>query len=195
MLAATVTIPLASMLNGPLVNGVTLVLAVVAAMPANVSFAKALIAVTTVLLEATVTGPSFTASIGLETTIVAVAVSQFAGVTFDPVDGLASHNWYVIVYVPDGVLAATVTIPLASILNGPLVNGVTLVLAVVAAIPANVSFVKAFTAVTTVLFEATVTGPSFTASIGLATTIVAVAVSQLDGVRFDPVDGLASHNW
>ncbi len=80
------------------------------------------------------------------------------------------------------MLAATVTIPLASILNGPLVNGVTLVLAVVAAIPDNVSFVKAFTAVTTVLLEATVTGPSFTASIGLATTIVAVAVSQLAGL-------------
>jgi hypothetical protein len=33
VLAATVTIPLASMLNGPVVNGVTLVLVVVAAMP------------------------------------------------------------------------------------------------------------------------------------------------------------------
>jgi hypothetical protein len=28
-------------------------------------------------------------------------------------------------YVPLGVLAATVTIPLASMLNGPVVNGVT----------------------------------------------------------------------
>jgi hypothetical protein len=36
-------------------------------------------------------------------------------------------------YVPLGVLAATVTIPLASMLNGPVVNGVTLVLVVVAA--------------------------------------------------------------
>jgi hypothetical protein len=34
-----------------------------------------------------------TASIGLFTTTAAVAVSQFAGVTFNPVDGLASHNW------------------------------------------------------------------------------------------------------
>jgi hypothetical protein len=51
------------------------------------------------------------------------------------------------------VLAATVTIPL-SMLNGPVVNGVTLVL-VVAAMLLNVSFVNAFNAVTTVLFDAT----------------------------------------
>jgi hypothetical protein len=46
------------------------------------------------------------------------------------------------------VLAATVTIPLASMLNGPVVNGVTLVLVVVAAMLLNVSFVNAFNAVT-----------------------------------------------
>jgi hypothetical protein len=63
-----------------------------------------------------------------------------------------------------GVLAATVTIPLASMLNGPVVNGVTLVLVVVAML-LNVSFVNAFNAVTTVLFDATVTDGSFTASI------------------------------
>jgi hypothetical protein len=40
----------------------------------------------------TVTDGSFTASTGLFTTTVAVAVSQFAGLTFNPVDGLASHN-------------------------------------------------------------------------------------------------------
>jgi hypothetical protein len=56
-------------------------------------------------------------------------------------------------YVPLGVLAATVTIPLASMLNGPVVNGVTLVLVVVAAVLLNVSFVNAFNAVTTVLFD------------------------------------------
>jgi hypothetical protein len=50
-------------------------------------------------------------------------------------------------YVPLAVLAATVTIPLASMLNGPVVNGVTLVLVVVAAMPLNVSFVNAFNAV------------------------------------------------
>jgi hypothetical protein len=41
-------------------------------------------------------------------------------------------------YVPLGVLAATVTMPLASMLNGPVVNGVTLVLVVVAAMLLNV---------------------------------------------------------
>jgi hypothetical protein len=70
-------------------------------------------------------------------------------------------------------------------------RGVTLVLVVVAAGLLNVSFVNAFNAVTTVLFEATVTDGSFTASIGLFTTTVAVAVSQF---TFNPVDGLASHN-
>jgi hypothetical protein len=64
------------------------------------------------------------------------------------------------------VLAATVTIPLASMLNGPVVNGVTLVLVVAAATPFNVSFVNAFNAVT-VLFDATVTDGSSTASIDL----------------------------
>jgi hypothetical protein len=84
------------------------------------------------------------------------------------------------------VLAATVTIPLASMLNGPVVNGVTLVLVVVAAGLLNVSFVNAFNAVTTVLFEP-VTDGSFTASIGLFTTTV-VAVSQFAGLTFNPVD-------
>jgi hypothetical protein len=55
----------------------------------------------------------------------------------------------------------------------------------------NVSFVNAFNAVT-VLFDATVTDGSFTASIGLFTTTVAVAVSQFAGLTFNPVDGLAS---
>jgi hypothetical protein len=41
---------------------------------------------------------------------------------------------------------AAFTIP-SSILNGPVVNGVTLVLVVVAATPFNVSFVNAFNAV------------------------------------------------
>jgi hypothetical protein len=89
----------------------------------NVSFVNAFNAVTTVLFEATVTDGSFTASIGLFTTTVAVAVSQFVGTSFD--------GWFIgIAYVPLGVLAATVTIPLASMLNGPVVNGVTLVLVV-----------------------------------------------------------------
>jgi hypothetical protein len=46
----------------------------------------------------------------------------------------------------------------------------------------NVSFVNAFNAVT-VLFDATVTDGSFTASIGLFTTTVAVAVSQFAGLH------------
>jgi hypothetical protein len=58
-----------------------------------------------------------------------------------------------------------------SMLNGPVVNGVTLVLVVVAAMLLNVSFVNAFNAVTTVLFDATVTDGSFTASIGLFTQL------------------------
>jgi hypothetical protein len=71
-------------------------------------------------------------------------------------------------------LAATVTIPLASMLNGPVVNGVTLVLVVVAAM-LNISrhaFNRYYR-----IFDATVTDGSFTASIGLFTTTVAVAVS------------------
>jgi hypothetical protein len=88
------------------------------------------------------------------------------------------------------LLAATVTIPLASMLNGPVVNGVTLVLVVVAAM-FNVSFVNAFNAVTTVLFDATVTDGSFTASIGLFTGCSGIAI---DGLTFNPVDGLASHS-
>jgi hypothetical protein len=51
-----------------------------------------------------------------------------------------------------------------------------------AAMLLNVSFVNAFNAVTTVLFDATVTDGSFTASTGLFTTnTVAVAVSHLLG--------------
>jgi hypothetical protein len=55
----------------------------------------------------------------------------------------------------------------------------------------NVSFVNAFNAVTTVLFDATVDG-SFTASIVYYNWL---AVSQFAGLTFNPVDGLASHNW
>ena len=98
-------------------------------------------------------------------------------------------------YVPLAVLAATVTIPSASMLNGPVVNGVTLVLVVVTAMLLNVSLANAFNAVTIVLFDATVTDGSFTASTGLFTTTVAVAVLQFAGLTFNPVDGLASHNW
>jgi hypothetical protein len=60
-----------------------------------------------------------------------------AGATLNPVDGLASQlvrdvgtTWGI----------ATVTIPFASILNGPVVNGVTFVI-VAATTPFSVSFV------------------------------------------------------
>jgi hypothetical protein len=61
--------------------------------PFKVSFDVTFCTVTGVVADAIVVGPSFTASIGFKTTTVAVALSQFAGLTFNPVDGLASHNW------------------------------------------------------------------------------------------------------
>jgi hypothetical protein len=75
-------------------------------------------------------------------------------------------------YVPL-VLAATVYIPLASMLNG-VVNGVTLVLVVPMLLNVICQCVQCH-----LLFEATVT--IVHASIGLFTTTVAVAVSQLLG--------------
>jgi hypothetical protein len=62
-------------------------------------------------------------------------------------------------YVPLGVLAATVTIPLASMLNGPVVNNIGIYWWYWL-LPGCVSFVNAFNAVTTVLFDATVTDGS-----------------------------------
>ena len=73
------------------------------------------------------------AIIGLPTTIVAVAVSQFDGTA--PV----SHNWYTILYVPETVFGAKVNTPLASILRGPVVIGVTSVFDPVTATPFRVS--------------------------------------------------------
>jgi hypothetical protein len=61
-------------------------------------------------------------------------------------------------YVPLEVLAAGF-IPLASMLNGPVVNGVTLVLVV--AVAACQTYHCQCVQVTTVLFEATVTDGSF----------------------------------
>jgi hypothetical protein len=52
------------MLNGPVVNGVTLVLVVVAAMPLNVIICQCVQCRYYLLFEATVTDGSFTASIG-----------------------------------------------------------------------------------------------------------------------------------
>jgi ethanolamine transporter EutH len=85
VLAATVTIPLASMLNGPVVNGVTLVLVVVAAMPLTYHLSMRSMP----LLPYWQQLPVVHCIYWLFTTTMA-AVSQFAGLTFNPVDGLAS---------------------------------------------------------------------------------------------------------
>ena len=88
------------------------------------------------------------ATIGLPTTTVAIAVSQFEFAGVVP----ASHNWYVIVYVPDVVFGANVNTPSASILNGPVVIGVTSVLDAVTGTPFKVSFKVTFpTVVATVV--------------------------------------------
>jgi hypothetical protein len=80
-LAATVTIPLASIINGPVVNGVTLVLVVVAAMLLNVISMRSMPLLPYCLMQQLPMDHS--SSIGLFTTTVAVAVSQFAGLTFN----------------------------------------------------------------------------------------------------------------
>jgi hypothetical protein len=133
----------------------------------------------------------------LPTITVTVAVLQLAGTTFNPVTGFASHNWYVIVYVPDGVFGAKVNTPLASILNGPVVIGVTFELAAVTTNPFKVSLLVTFpTVVATVVLEACVGYVvSAIAAIALPTTIVTVAELQLAGTTFNPVTGFASHNW
>ena len=100
----------------------------------------------------------------------AVAVSQFAGLA------PTSHNWYVIVYVPLGVFAANVNTPSESILNGPVVIGVTSVFDAVTKTPFNVSLSVTSPTVVTVVDAGTLYDGSFIASIGLATITVAVAV-------------------
>ena len=144
MLAARVITPLASTLNGPVTIGVTLVLVVVTGTPFNVSFPVTVPGtVVATVPDGTVTVSSM-ASITLATVTLAVTESQLAGTTLIPVIGSASHNWYVITYVPDGVLPASVITPFASTLNGPVVNGVTLVLAAVTKTPFKVSFPVTF---------------------------------------------------
>ena len=94
-------------------------------------------------------------------------------------DGAAvSHNWYVIVYVPLGVLAANDKSPLAFILSGPFATGVTSVFAVVTTTPLIVSFVITLPTFITPEPEATVVGPSSTASIKL------VGVGVINDVLF-----------
>ena len=157
---ATVKFPLASILNGPLLTGVTSVLTGVAGAPLTVSFA--------VTFPPVAGKESLLATIALFTTTVAIARVQF--------DGIAptSQISYSMLYVPLGVFGATVKFPSASILNGPFVTGVTSVLAGVAGTPLTVSFAVTFPpAAENVLLLAT---------IGLLTTTVTVAVVQFAGV-------------
>ena len=93
MFGANVKTPFVSILNGPVVTDVTSVFAAVTATPFNKSFAVTFWTTVGVVAVGNVVGPSLMASIGLATITVATAVSQFAGVTFNPVVGLASHNW------------------------------------------------------------------------------------------------------
>jgi hypothetical protein len=109
--------------------------------------------------------------------------------TFNPVDGLVSQLVGDVLYVPLGYWLQRY-IPLARNNNGPVVNGVTLVLVVVAArLP---TYHLSMRSMPLLPYYATVTDGSFTASIGLFTTTVAVAVSQFDGFTFNPVDGLVT---
>jgi hypothetical protein len=83
----------------------------------------------TVLFDATVTDGSLLHLLDCLLQL-CVAVSQFVGL-----HSILLMDWLRILVgdvVHHWVLAATVTIPLASMLNGPVVNGVTLVLVVAA---------------------------------------------------------------
>ncbi len=136
---AKVNTPSESILNGPVVIGVTSVLAPVTGIPFRISFVVTFpIVFGTVALGTCVGKLSTTASIGFNTTTVAVAESQFAGTT------PTSHNWYVMVYVPELVFGAKVNTPSESILNGPVMIGVTSVLAPVTGIPFRISFIVTF---------------------------------------------------
>ena len=89
---ANVKTPLASILNGPVVIGVTSVLAAVTPKVFKVSLSVTLpTVVATVVLGVCVGKVSTTASIGFKTTTVAVAVSKLLQATVVP----DSHNWYV----------------------------------------------------------------------------------------------------
>ena len=91
------------------------------------------------------------------------------------------------------VLAVKVKIPLLSILNGPTVTGVTLVLEVVTATPFKVSaplplFAKTFpTVLKAVVLGTWVEKTSLKASILLLMRIFALAISQLDGFNFSHI--------
>jgi hypothetical protein len=86
------------------------------------------------------------------------------------------------VYVPVGVFAANVKTPSESILNGPVVTGVTSVLAAVTKMPFKVSFVVTVPTVVTLVDAGTFYVGSSFARIGFNTTTVAIAVSQFAGL-------------
>jgi hypothetical protein len=153
--AATVTIPLASMLNGPVVNGVTLVLVVVAARLLNVSFVNAFNAVTTVLFD-----NSYRWIIHCIDWIVYYNCGC-SGIT---ICWLFSFAWFIgNAYVPLEYWLQRLLFRQHQCSMVLSLMALHWYFVVVAATP-NVSFVNVF-AVTTVLFDTTVTDGSSTASI------------------------------
>ena len=125
------------------------------------------------------------------TTTVTLAWSQFTGLA------PTSQISYTTVYVPDGVFGLTVIVPSgfnvkpAGTLTPVNVTWPGLV-PITTGVPSNVSFTTTLGVLSP---TETAAGVSLLATIGLLTTIVAVAVSQLSGVTFNPVTGSASHNW
>ncbi len=101
---------------------------------------------------------------------------------------------YVIGYVPLGVFGARVNTPSLSILNGPLVTGVTSVLVLVTGTPFKVSFVVTLPIVVgAVVLGVCVVFVCSIACIGLTAVIVSVTVSQFAGTTATPVVGFTSH--
>jgi hypothetical protein len=94
VLAATVTIPFASILNGPVVNGVVCIGCNCGCYVTMSSLFNTFNAVTAVLLEITLPMDRLRHLLDLKLLYVAIAVLQFAGMTFNPVEGLASHSSY-----------------------------------------------------------------------------------------------------
>ena len=114
------------------------------------------------------------------TVTVTVAVSQL--------DGLSrSHKVYVIVYVPAGVFGATVTVPSALTVSGPVVIGARVALPPAPStigLPLRRSL--AVTLMPVLPPDEPLTGPAVSslATIAPAVTVtVTVAVSQFDGLR------------
>jgi hypothetical protein len=92
-------------------------------------------------------------------------------------------------YVPLGVLAATVTIPLASMLNGPVVNGVTLVVVLRCHLTYHLSMRSM--PLPYCLMQRLPMDRSLHLLDCLLQPAVAVSIA---GLTFNPVDGFP-HNW